>query len=88
MNLSHFMIFNRKNDINNGFDFIRDKNIIYACERLESLSANMHNDLGLIIAIMSAPIHKIDSNLNQDFWEDYQKLVTSYIERKPINENN
>ena len=70
-----------KSDIDDCLNFLRDKNIVYACERLEELSKNMHNDLGLIIAISSIPIYKINSDLKQNFWKDYQKLVHSYINK-------
>lgn len=69
-----------KTTINEGFDILRDKNIIYTCERLESLSLNMKNDLGFMIAIMSLPLRKIDQELKPAFWEDYTQLVKKYIE--------
>lgn len=70
-----------KEDIGNGFDFLRDRDIVYACKRLESLSKNMHDDLGFITAIMAVPLYKIDNNLKQDFWNDYQALVKSYLDK-------
>lgn len=72
-----------KSDINSGFNFLRDKNIVYACDRLNSISQNMHDDLGFLIAISSAPLRKIAENDKQNFWEDYQKLVKSYIDKTP-----
>ncbi len=70
-----------KDDIGKAFDFLRDKDIVYTCDRLETLQKNMHNDLGFITAIMSTPLYRINSNLRQDFWADYQELVKSYIEK-------
>lgn len=77
-----------KQDIENGFDFLRDKDIVYTCNRLESLQKNMHDDLGFMIAIMSSPLDQISHDLKKDFWNDYQKLVKSYIEKNFENEEN
>lgn len=74
-----------KSDIDGAFNFLRDKNIVYACERLEFLSKNMHEDLGLIIALTSTPISKINSDLRKDFWNDYQELVKSYVDKSEEN---
>lgn len=70
-----------KKDICNGLDFLRDKDIIYACDRLKTLSRNMHEDLGFIVAIMSSPLYKIDSDLRPQFWNDYKDFVRSYIDK-------
>lgn len=74
-----------KSEINDGLNFLRDKNIVYACERLDELVKNMHDDLGLIIAIMSCPIYKIDDHQKHSFWADYQNLVKSYIDKSQQN---
>lgn len=69
-----------KDDIGSGFDFLRDKDILYACERLEALQKNMHDDLGFITAIMATPLHRIKKELKKDFWTDYLDLVKRYID--------
>ena len=70
-----------KSEINKGFDILRDKNIVYTCEHFEELLNNMHDDLPFIVAIMSVPLHKINSDLKQGFWNEYQKLIKSYIDK-------
>lgn len=74
-----------KKDIDSGFNYLRDKNIVYTCERLEILSQNMHDDLGLMIAVMSVPLFKIHPSLKKDFWLDYQNLIKNYIEKTDTN---
>lgn len=66
-------------EIEDGLDFLRDKDIVYTCKRLETLSRNMHNDLGFTIAIMSSPLHKIPNEKKQEFWSEYQQLIKSFI---------
>lgn len=66
-------------EIEDGLDFLRDKDIVYTCKRLETLSRNMHDDLGFTIAIMSSPLHKIPNEKKQEFWSEYQQLIKSYI---------
>ena len=68
-----------ESEITDGLEYLRDKNIVYTCERLEEFVKNMHDDLGLSIAIMSSPVYRIDENLKQKFWDDYRQLVKSYI---------
>ena len=75
-----------KDEIGNAFDFLRDKNIVYACDRLERFQRNLHDDLGFMIAIMSIPLYKIDDTLKQDFRKDYQVLVKSYIEKNSTSD--
>ena len=77
-----------KEDIGDGFDYLRDRDIVYACKRLESLSKNMHDDLGFITAIMAVPLYKIDNSLKSDFWNDYQALVKSYLDKSETQETN
>lgn len=76
-----------KRDIMNGLDFLRDKDIMYACERLKTFSKNMHDDLGFITAIMSIPLHRIDDTLKKDFWNEYQNLVKTYIDKSSDSKN-
>lgn len=76
-----------RDDIINGFNFLRDKDIVYACERLETLQKNMHDDLGFITAIMSAPLYKISAESKKKFWKDYANLVQSYINPKDDEDN-
>lgn len=66
-------------EIEDGLDFLRDKDIVYTCKRLETLSRNMHDDLGFTIAIMSSPLHKIPNEKKQEFWSEYQQLIKSFI---------
>lgn len=66
-------------EIDSGLDFLRDKDIVYTCERLEELSNNMHDDLGFTIAIMSSPLHKIPDERKQDFWSEYKHLIKTFI---------
>lgn len=76
-----------KDDIDSAFAFLRDRDIVYACERLEILQKNMHDDLGFVIAILSAPLYKINHDLKKDFWNEYQKLVKTYIEKSSQKED-
>lgn len=71
-----------KKDIVDALNYLRDRDIVYVCERLEILQKNMHDDLGLIIAIMSSPLFKIDKEIKKEFWEDYVDLVNTYIDKK------
>lgn len=73
-------------DINSGFNFLRDKDIKYACDHLSEFSQNMHDDLGFIVAIMSAPLHKISENKKIDFWKEYASLVKKYIQESEKDE--
>lgn len=75
-----------KHDITSGFNALRDKNILYTCERLDELLKNMKYDLGLVIAVMSAPIHKIDSTKKEEFWNDYKDLLSKYVPQKDTNQ--
>lgn len=70
-----------RNEVDDFFNILRDKDIVYTCNKLEDLKKNMDDDLPFIIAIMSSPVHKIDSNLKSDFWNDYRELVLSYIKK-------
>lgn len=69
-------------DIENGLDFLRNKDIVYTCKRLEELSKNMHDDLGFTIAIMSSPLAQITDDKKQDFWEKYNELIKSFLPEK------
>ena len=69
-------------DIENGLDFLRNKDIVYTCKRLEELSKNMHDDLGFTIAIMSSPLAQITEDKQQDFWEKYNELIKSFLPEK------
>lgn len=71
-----------KHNINNGFNALRDKNILYTCERFEELLKNMRDDLGLAIAVMSSPIHKISPDKKEDFWKDYSRLLSKYTQKQ------
>ncbi len=73
-----------KKDIDNGFDFLRDKNLAYAIKKLEQLSLNMHDDLGFTTAIMSSPLSKIPIDKKKDFWSKYKNLLKSYIDDDTI----
>ena len=66
-----------KEDISDFFDLLRDKDIVYTCDRLEKLQSNMDDDLGLVVAVMSAPLHMISDDKKSDFWEKYRELVKS-----------
>lgn len=68
-----------KNDINSGFDALRDQNMIYTLERLEAFLKNMREDLGLTVAIMSAPFNKIPQKERKQFFSEYATLLKSYI---------
>lgn len=65
--------------IEDGLDFLRDKDIVYTCKRLEALLSNMQNDLGFTIAIMSSPLNKIPNEKKQEFWSEYQQLIKSFL---------
>ena len=73
-------------DIEDDFDYLRDKDIVYTCERLESLKKNMDDDLGLAIAVMSAPLFQISDDQKKEFWENYTKLVKSFLPQTPNEE--
>ena len=47
----------------------------------------MHDDLGFITAIMSIPLHRIDDSLKKDFWNEYQNLVKTYIDKSSDSKN-
>lgn len=47
----------------------------------------MHDDLGFITAIMSIPLHKIDDTLKKEFWNEYPKLVKTYIDKSSDSNN-
>ncbi len=69
-------------DIENGLDFLRDKDIVYTCKRLKELSKNMHDDLGFTIAIMSAPLSQITAERKQEFWNKYMELFKSFLPKE------
>lgn len=75
-----------KHDIIGGINALRDKNILYTCDRLDELLKNMKYDLGLAIAVMSAPIYKINPNDKEKFWNEYKKLLSNYISKDKTNE--
>jgi Helix-turn-helix. len=72
---------NLLDDITDGFSFIRDNDIQYACEKLERLRDNMKDDLGFSMAIISAPYYKIENEFKKDFFNDLAKLVKTYIDK-------
>lgn len=74
-----------KNVINDGFDFLRDNDLLYAVQRMEQLTTNMKNDLGFTIAVMASPLAKIPKEQKKDFWDEYTKLLKSYI--PPISDS-
>lgn len=74
-----------KHDINNAFNALRDNNILYTCERFEGLLKNMKYDLGLSIAVMSAPICKISPDKKKEFWKDYTELLSKYIQNPNLD---
>lgn len=74
-------------DITGGLNALRDRDILYACKRLEILSKNMHSDLGLSIALMSSPINKIPTDKRKDFWSEYSDLLVKYIKSDSINKS-
>lgn len=77
-----------KKEINQGLDILRDKDIIYTCDRLEELSKNMKDNLGFIIAIMSAPLHNINNNIKSEFWNEYKDLIQKYISKSESIDKN
>ncbi|RHV20485.1 XRE family transcriptional regulator [Blautia sp. OM05-6] len=77
-----------KREINENFDFIRDKDLLYAIEKLEKLLRNMNFDLGLVIAIMSSPLAKLPDDKKKDFWKDYTALLKSYIKSSTNSQEN
>lgn len=74
-----------KNVINDRFDYLRDNDLLYAVQRMEQLTANMKNDLGFTIAVMASPLAKIPKEQKKAFWDDYAKLLKSYI--PPISDS-
>lgn len=76
-----------REDIDNGFDFLRDKNLAYAIKKLKQLSLNMHDDLGFTTAIMSSPLSKIPADKKKDFWSKYKDLLQSYIDDSNTDNN-
>ena len=72
-----------KDEINSGFDALRDQNMIYTIERLEVFLKNMHEDLGLTVAIMSAPFNQIPQEKRKQFFSEYAALLKSYITKSP-----
>ena len=65
--------------IESGLNFLRDKDIVYTCKHLETLSTNMQDDLGFTIAVMSSPLHQIPDDRKQDFWVEYKQLIKSFL---------
>ena len=75
-----------RQQINSGFSAMRDKNITYACEKLELLIQNMHYDLGLVFALFSSPLYKLNPKDKMAFWNDYKDLLFKYIAQNSNNE--
>lgn len=71
-------------DILIGFDIVRKRDIVFACDILKKLQANMHNDLGFMLSILSAPLKDIPLDKKQDFWYEFSKLVDSY-KKEPLD---
>lgn len=54
----------------------------YACETLENIINNMDDDLGLIMALLSSNLRDIPRDMKSYFWEDFKKLIETYIPKK------
>lgn len=67
--------------INAGFSAMRDRDITFACEKMDMLDQNMHYDLGLVFAIFSSPLYKLDPKDKMSFWNDYKDLLFKYISK-------
>jgi len=76
---------NLKKDIDSAFNYLRNRDLYYALRTMKSLSDNMHFDLGLTAAIMGSSINKLPEKSKKDFWNDYSKLLASYINKPPEN---
>lgn len=69
-------------EINSGFKYIRDKNIIYANKQVKKLLKNMKSDLGLMFAIFGIPFNKLESldvESKKNLIMDIKNIVNSYI---------
>jgi hypothetical protein len=64
------------------FDRYRSENTSYACETMGKIIANMDDDLGLIVAILSAPLNTLPRDMKHYFHEDYRKLIERYSPKK------
>ncbi len=68
-----------ESDITKYLNALRNRDILYTCDHLEEVLKNMKFDLGLIVAVMSSPIYNIKPNHKNDFWNEYQELLSKYI---------
>ena len=75
-----------QDQIVNRLNLLRDKDIVYTCEKLTQVNKNMKFDLGLMIAIMSSPLCRISSSFKQEFWEEYKSLLNTFLD-KSMEEN-
>lgn len=76
-----------RHDITRCFDIVKDRDILYACDRLQKIAKNMHFDLGLAIALMSSPICKIPATQKKTFWNDYKEFLSKYISTEEASES-
>ena len=60
------------------FDRYKENHPSYACEALEKIIDNMDDDLGLIMAILAAPLNKLPRDMRHFFWDDFKKLIDHY----------
>lgn len=77
-----------KKDIMNGFEYLRNKNLLYAINSMQKICDNMHFDLGLMTALMGSPISELSPELKMDFWNAYSDLLLSYINKSKDNISN
>lgn len=79
---------NLKEDVDSAFTYLRNRDLLYAVKTLKNLSNNMHFDLGLTAAIMGSDISQLPKDSKRAFWEDYSKLLSSYINKTNLPKQN
>lgn len=53
-------------------------NHAYSCEVMEVIMKNLNTDPGLVLALLSSPLHKISLDERRHFIDDYRNLIDRY----------
>lgn len=53
-------------------------NHAYSCEVMEVIMKNLNTDPGLVLALLSSPLHKISLDKRHFFMDDYRNLIDRY----------
>lgn len=53
-------------------------NHAYSCEVMEVIMKNLNTDPGLVLALLSSPLHKISLDNRHYFMDDYRNLIDRY----------